>query len=184
MKIPQHLIFMKVGTHAGESFEQILERKARELRDAGRIFWGYGGAACHPFQQVQPFAKLSLRDQTGIMLVMEFIDSKANPEIVPATEYSEDGITWQTVPKGIRVTGSRYALILDEIKPGDFILPTSDFAVGIGPNRGKIASDYLKGRVDKACLTRVVNNVPAESLPHKKISYTASLLSPYAVMLR
>ena len=184
MKLPRNLIFMKVGNHAGESFEQILERKNQEFRDAGRIFWGYGGSACHPLQQVQPFAKLSIREEGQILLVMEFVDSKADPEIVPATEYSADGITWNPVPDGIRVTGSRYALVLSEIRPGELILPADDYEVGIGPSRGKTAAEYLKGRVDKGCFSLHHEVSQSTSVSRKKISYIAELLDPYAVVLR
>ena len=89
----------------------------------------------------------------SIYLLMQPIDSKAEPDLLPATEYSDDGIHWQPLPKGIEVTGSRYALILDEIVPGDLNIRARDFVVGVGPSRGKRAADYLQGRIDKACLT-------------------------------
>lgn len=177
---------MKVGNHAGETFEQILERKNGEFAKAGKIFWGYGGTACHPIQQVQPFARLTVKEEGSIYLVMQYVDSKADPDIVPATEYSADGINWQPIPDGIVVTGSRYALVLDEITPGQLNLPPRDYLVGIGPSRGKPADTYLQGRVDKGCLTRgrVGNSdVPQLSKP-KKISYVARLQEPYAVILR
>jgi hypothetical protein len=37
---PEAFIFMKVGNHASENFNAILERKNRERERAGRIFWG------------------------------------------------------------------------------------------------------------------------------------------------
>ena len=68
---PQAFIFMRVGSHAGESFDEILERKQRELADAGRIFWGYGGPTLHPITQVQPFAKLWLQSEGSIQILMQ-----------------------------------------------------------------------------------------------------------------
>ena len=38
-QLPQAFIFIRVGKHAGEDFESILERKQRELEHAGKIFW-------------------------------------------------------------------------------------------------------------------------------------------------
>ena len=38
--LPTAFIFMKVGNHAGETFESILERKRREFDRAGKIFLG------------------------------------------------------------------------------------------------------------------------------------------------
>ena len=45
--VPDAFIFMKVGNHASENFDAILERKNRERERAGCIFWGYSGA-CLP----------------------------------------------------------------------------------------------------------------------------------------
>ncbi len=181
---PADFVFMKVGSHAGETFEQILERKNREFQDTGRIFWGYGGTACHPLQQVQPFAKDVASKRGSIYLLMEPIHSTADPDLLPATEYSDDGVNWQPIPKGINVTGSRYALILDEIVPGQLEIATEEFVVGIGPSRGKFGSEYLQGRIDKACLTRSEKRAAEASKGQKKIGYMAKLLDPYAVMLK
>jgi hypothetical protein len=91
---PEALIFMKVGNHASENFEAILERKNHECERAGRIFWGDGGTACHSLMQVQPFARLYVKKQGCIYLPMEPIDSKTDPDIDPAREYSDDGGTY------------------------------------------------------------------------------------------
>src|SRR5258706_290594 len=77
---PNAFIFMKIGSHAGENLEEILERKQREIEVAGRTFWGYGGPPCHPLKQVQPFAR-SLVKQPTIFLLMEYINSLADPQI-------------------------------------------------------------------------------------------------------
>ena len=36
------ILFMKVGVHARESLEDIIERKDKEIRDAGYALRGYG----------------------------------------------------------------------------------------------------------------------------------------------
>src|ERR1700722_17190385 len=88
------IIFMKVGTHAGESLRDIVKRKSRELADTGEIFWGYGGPTCHPLYHVQPFAKDLRQDGHGIFLAMEPMDSKHFAEPKLAEEYSDDGVSW------------------------------------------------------------------------------------------
>jgi hypothetical protein len=186
-RIPDKFLFMKVGNHAGETWEQILDRKRREFDAAGMTFWGYGGGACHPISQVQPFARLTVREQGGLYIVMEQIDSRADPDLIPAREYSPDGINWTPLPSGIEVTGSRYALVLDEIKPGDLSLELNNFEVGIGPSMGKAAEAYLQGRTDKACFS--LSKVPRteeQAAPKfvRKISYYAKVKEPYAVLLR
>ncbi len=179
------LIFMKVGNHAGETFEQIIARKRRELEAAGRIFWGYGGNTCHPIYHVQPFCRIHLRGERGIYLLMECIDSRAVPEVAEAREFSVDGIRWEPLPQGVSVIGSRYALVLDEIVPGDLDLDLEDYVVGVGSSRGKRAQEYLRGRVDKGCFERAVDIKPSsERGSAKHVSYMAKLKDPFAVLLR
>src|SRR6266849_6525948 len=132
-ELPEKFLFMKVGNHAGEQWEQILTRKRKEYEATGMCFWGYGGNACHPISQVQPFARLAIREHGRIVLVMQPIDSKAVPEIVPASEFSRDGVVWEPIPKGISVVGSRYAFVLDEIQPGDLDIALNFYEVGVGP---------------------------------------------------
>lgn len=188
MKIesPQAFIFMRVGSHAGESFDTILERKRQELDKAGMIFWGYGGTTLHPIRHVQPFAKSWIQEKGSIQILMQPIDSRADPDVLPAKEFSIDGIEWEPLPQGVVVTGSRYAVVLDEIRPGQLDLDLGGFEVGIGPSRGRNAARYMKGRVDKGCLvatpsTKVESDVEQKSIC---IGFQARLLEPYAVMLR
>ena len=70
LKPGRGLLYMKVGTHAQESLEQIIERKTREIEQAGFAFWGYGGGTCHPQTMVQPFAKDYERRGSLIYLCM------------------------------------------------------------------------------------------------------------------
>ena len=183
-KIPDFLIFMKVGDHAGETFEQILARKQKEIETVGRSFWGYGGNTCHPINQVQPFirSKLKTTKAGAVYLLMHYIDSTA-PVTLPAKQFSADGLNWEDIPNGIRVTGSRFALVLDEIKPGELLLPLDSYAVGIGPSKGIMAPKYLQGRVDKGCFERVPvrDMVPGDTT---KVNYIARLKDPFAVLLK
>lgn len=182
---PEAFIFMKVGNHAGETWDQILERKTREHRDTGMTLWGYGGTTCHPIHQVQPFAKRHVERRGGIYLCMEPINSNADPDLFPAREYSRDGIVWEPIPDGISVTGSRYALILDEITPEDLEVHLEEYQVGAGRSRGKPACDYVQGRVDKGCFELSAKAyVPDREVKPRKIQYSARLIEPFAVLLR
>ena len=185
IRIPDMLIFMKVGSHAGENWERILERKRKELADSGLIYWGYGGGTCHPISQVQPFARLAIQAQGQLALVMVPIDSRARPEIVPATQFSRDGVLWEPIPAGVNVIGSRYAFVLDEIAPIDLEIDLGEFEVGIGPSRGKPADYYVHGRVDKACLARRRSRARGQmgGCVHN-IGFKAALRDPFAVLLR
>lgn len=183
---PQAFVFMRVGNHAGETFDEILERKRRELDEAGRIFWGYGGTTLHPIKHVQPFAKLWVQEAGSIEILMQPIESHADPDVLPANEFSVDGIKWEPMPSGILVTGSRYAVVLDEIRPGQLDLDLGRFEVGIGPSRGRNAAQYMRGRVDKGCLVEAAPVQEGSDVGVKSVSigFQARLLPPYAVMLR
>lgn len=179
------LLFMKIGTHANESLADIIARKTVEIRNTGFGMWGYGGNTCHPGSMVQPFARdFAQRGQT-IFLCMEEMNSNHFAEGV-AAEYSIDGITWQEIPQTIEVRGSRYALIIDELREERFTLPLDQTRVPVGPSTGRLGSRYVKGRVDKACLE--VLNAPELSneadLNEREINLLARLKDPYAVFLR
>ncbi len=181
---PDAFIFMKVGNHAGENFEDILRRKNEEYKKTGKIFWGYGGTACHPISQVQPFVKLYEKENGSVYVLMQEIDSRAVPMIAPAKQYSVDGVNWEPIPEGISVTGSKYALVLDEIKSTDFDIEHEAYEIGAGPSIGKNAVDYMKGHIDKACLVKSTNIAANQTNKLKRIKLAAKLVPPYAVLLK
>ena len=180
------LIFMKVGLHAQESIEDIVNRKQREFEETGSIFWGYGGNTCHPLTMVQPFAKEVERSGNQVLIVMQKMNSRhaAPPEI--AKQYSDDGVNWQPIPKGIEVRGSRYALILDELRVEEFELDLGELQVGVGPSRGRKADKYLIGQADKGCFFYKPRElpVPQDQQVVKPIELVARVKKPYAVLLK
>ena len=181
-----HFIFMKVGQHANEDFDTIIRRKMKEIEDTGMSFWGYGGPTCHPARQIQPFARRAIERNGSIYLFMEKINSHADPDIIPATMFSVDGVSYQPIPVGINVTGSRYAIVLDEIRPEEIEIPISAYEVGCGVSKGRSANDYIRGHVDKACLEINYNRMLEAQIDQKikTISYVAKMKDPYAVFVK
>jgi hypothetical protein len=173
------VLYMKVGTHAQEDLGEILERKRREIADAGFAMWGYGGNTCHPTSMVQPFAKAATQP---IILCMQPMQSRHFAEQVRAEEYSADGIKWRPIPRGINVLGSRYALCIDTLEEVSETLNLADTRVAIGKSRGRSGQTYIRGRVDKACL-EIVSVAPVES-ESVDIKIVAKIVDPYAVLLR
>jgi len=186
------VVFMRVGTHADEPLEVIVERKLKEIEQVGQAFWGYGGLNCHPRSVVQPYAEEIVAAGGKVRLCMEEVAPDretywANAEA--ASEWSIDGINFRPLPEGIRVTGSRYAFIITRLRLEQFDLPLSRARVAAGPSRGRLGANYVDevgGPVDKAVL-RVEGeageaaNSGIETVP---ISYIADLQRPYAVFLR
>ena len=116
-----HVLFMKIGIHAKEPLESIIERKLKEIDDTGMAFWGYGGNTCHPTNMVQPFAKGTVASGSPIHLVMQKMQSNHWSE-GRSDEFSVDGQNWELVPDGIEVRGSRYALVIEDLKEADLSL--------------------------------------------------------------
>jgi hypothetical protein len=183
----QGVLFMKVGVHARETLEEIIERKKKEIKDAGFALWGYGGNTCHPTTMVQPFAKNFTEHGGKIYLCMQKMVSKHFAEPVRAGQYSVDGHNWMPVPGPINVLGSRYALAIKSLHEDAFTLPLDRSKVAVGNSAGRLGSKYVMGRVDKACLELTeqvdVPSAPDEAVPIE-ISLVAELCEPYAVFLK
>ncbi|MGN6505270.1 MAG: hypothetical protein ACTHM6_06865, partial [Tepidisphaeraceae bacterium] len=137
-----------------------------------------------PVSQVQPFAKLAIKEQGGIKLIMEPIKSNWDQDMAEATEYSVDGKDWKPIPDGIHVTGSSYSLVLDSIEEADLDLPLHEHEVGIGPSVGKPAESYLQGRTDKGCLIKSPKLRGPTEKSIRKMGFVAQMQEPFAVLLR
>ncbi len=180
------VLYMKVGTHANEPLESIIDRKRKEIEDEGFGMWGYGGNTCHPTTMVQPFAKMFEERGEAIHLCMEEMDSRHFAEQIRADEYSADGQNWLEVPPGIKPLGSRFALLIRSLELVDLELSLAQTQVAVGRSQGRIGSEYIQGQSDKACL-EVMPPAQGVELPGdstKKIKLVADLMEPYAVFLR
>jgi hypothetical protein len=179
------LLFMKIGTHANESLADIIARKTEEIRRAGFAMWGYGGNTCHPGSMVQPFARTFAGRGQTIYLCMEEMNSN-HFGVGIAAEYSIDGLSWRDIPKTVEVRGSRYALVIEDLRKKKFTLPLDRTRVPVGPSTGRLGSRYIKGRVDKACLEVLsAAELSNETDPRTiDVGLVAKLKEPYAVFLR
>lgn len=173
-------LYMKVGVHANESLQDIIERKRAEIEAAGVSFWGYGGSSCHPFNAVQPFVREVTSRGMTVRLLMQEITSRHFAE-GEAKEFSADGKTYHPIPRGVKVLGSRYALVLRSLDPIDFSVPLSDTLVGVGAKRGITGDQYIRGHLDKACLVYKPSGPPEKPI---HMSLAAELAEPFAVVLR
>jgi hypothetical protein len=180
------ILFMKVGTHAQETLEDIIARKSKEIDEAGYAMWGYGGNTCHPRTMVQPFATTFEKKGQPIILCMQEMNSKHFAEPLRATEFSIDGIEWKKIPDPIHVLGSRFALVIKGLRKEEHVLPLNQTRVAVGNNQGRVGSRYLLGQVDKACLE--ITDKPEQTNEEEKkeveISLVAELAAPYAVFLK
>lgn len=183
LSVGSAVVFMKIGTHAQEPLELIIERKRKELRAAGVSFWGYGGNTCHPGSFVRPFAESHARGGRTVHLVMQKMTSRhvADPQI--AREYSEDSVIWRPIPRHVEVRGSTYALVLGALEEVDFSLDLNSLQVARGKSLGRSGTEYLRGHVDKGCfeIGPRRGETPEQNI---RISLVGKLVEPYAVFLR
>jgi hypothetical protein len=175
------IFFMKVGTHAGEPIEDIVERKRADIARVGYAFWGYGGSNCHPLS-VQPFADELQRDG-HIRLLMEETHSSHFAVDRVADQFSVDGVHWDDIPAGLQVKGSRYALLIDSLEWEDIDLPLSHTEVAMGPSSGRRGDAYVTDLIDKACL-RVTGERGNDHDDRRKITLVATVKAPFAVFVR
>lgn len=184
------ILYMKVGTHAQEDLADIIKRKTREIEEAGYALWGYGGNTCHPETMVQPFVKSFEEHGQTVYLVMQKMNSSHFAYPVRAEEYSIDGIKWEVIPPAINVLGSRYALVINNLRQEEFDLHLDQTRVAVGNSIGAKGSKYVSGRVDKACLEvlseEVIARAPAEveDTTVRHIGLVAEIAAPYAVYVR
>lgn len=177
------VLYMKVGTHAQEGLADIIARKRREIEEAGFAMWGYGGNTCHPSSMVQPFARdLAARGQP-INLVMHEMNSRHYAEQVRAERYSVNGTDWQEIPKAINVLGSRFALMIRDLREQEDELDLAATRVAVGPNTGRLGSRYVQGQADKACLLVTEPENLNDEGRKVRIDLVAELVDPYAVFL-
>jgi hypothetical protein len=112
----------------------------------------------------------------------------SNPFAVSARagEFSADGFDWQEVPPAIDVIGSRFALAIEELHTEHFELPLARTKVAIGNQTGRRGDRYIRGRVDKACLRYVGDELEDPEGDEKtiEIGLVARLRPPYAVFVR
>jgi hypothetical protein len=175
------VLFMKVGLHAGEPLDSIILRKRDEERASGFLLWGYGGTLCHPAAQIRPFAEQAMLAGSPMHLAMVQTKSKHFGAGQLARESSTDAIAWAPLPTAVKVTGSRFALVCKGIQRVDQTIDLARYVVAVGPNTGRSAAAYLRGRVDKACTKRTSSVGPPA---WATVSYVAELVSPHAVYVR
>lgn len=164
-KLYKNIVVMKYGVHASEDVDSIVVRKMQEVQVAKKMFWGYGGVLCHPLKQVQPFLRENCSKGEKTYLLLTETSSRFDNVPSEASFYSFNKIEWDSVPKGVKILGSKYAIICKNITACDFFIDLSDYVIPIGNSKGKVLSDYIRGHVDKACGRYVETN--KESKPIK-----------------
>jgi hypothetical protein len=177
------IIFMKVGYHGEESFEEIIRRKKQEEKINGKFFWGYSSTLCHPLTQVRPFVMEAFENGLKPVVLFSYTPSKHLFQTKQVKEYSIDKKEWYPLPSGISTKGSKYALVCKNLQELNALINLNMYKVAVGQNKGKPLGEVIRFRVDKACAFFDPDGIDREE-KKVKISYFAEITEPFAVFVR
>jgi len=179
---PKEAILMKVGFHGIEELDAIIERKQLEIRQTGFAFWGYGGTLCHPLLAIQPFINSLFSQREKVEVLFVVTSSPFHSKGTDVSEFSIDGVNWQDMPKGIRVSSSKFALVITGLEKIDGLIDASCYEIAFGPSKGKPLASYFRGRVDKAVITLCDRRADIQTII--PVAFRATLVSPHAILVR
>lgn len=114
----KNILVSVVGSHAGETLEQIFERKQKEIEKAGFTFWLYKSHSAKP-EVVQKLARSNKKAFCYFIRASSQLGARPTKESKPATHFSVNGSVWKKIPNNILVTGSSRsasALVLKDLK--------------------------------------------------------------------
>src|SRR3989344_4938667 len=105
----KYLLFSVIGSQAGESEQEIFNRKKREILNADKSFWLIKSFKSKT-EDIQNFCRLA--SQKG--------GAQPTKTNSVAYQFSSNNIHWSDIPKGIRVTGKidkkTTALVLESLE--------------------------------------------------------------------
>ena len=119
----EYLVISVTGPYAGESEEDILERKRREIEACGFTFWHHQSNKAKPDAVQTLGAKAKSKGEPLYFLLIESsskrggLDTKKSPQ---AKEYAEENGHFTPIPQGIYVEIGKkpYALKLKSLTTG------------------------------------------------------------------
>lgn len=122
MSNEDYVIISVIGPHAGETEQEIFLRKIKEIENTGKSFWLHRSHGAKP-DLVQRFAEESVKRGKSPFCFFIEPSSKGGAwettKAEVAKEFSQDGINWERIPKGILATGlikNAYALVFDQFR--------------------------------------------------------------------
>ncbi len=180
---PHAVLLMKVGFHGNEDLVSIIKRKQAEEAALGHAYWGYGGTLCHPLRVVQPFAREAAIRGHLVDVLFTVTKSPYVADSIPADQYSSDGLAWSSLPPAARVTASKSALILRNIRSCQNTLPLGSYRVAGGPSARCILKDYFRHRVDKATAFLDLDLLQSQE-EETPVTFRADLVAPFAILVR
>jgi hypothetical protein len=171
---------MKAGPHSGDSLEEIIKMKLDEDSKIGKFFWSYSGSLCHPFK-VQEFCQKAAKENEEVMLILSETKSAygSKKEIRKVSEYSIDGKNWNKLPEGVHPWNCKFVVTASKLGKVNQYVDLNKYVVA--KNDEVKLGEYIRYRVNKVCAV-LKNQAHIPRLV--KISYTATLVSPFCIFVR
>jgi len=175
------LVFMKVGSHGDEKFQEIIRRKKREEHLSGFMLWGYAGNLLDAFD-LSLYLKTNWQRGKRIFIAMSETKSPFRNYPIRSKSFSIDKHIWYQLPKNVYTYGCDKAIICKGLEHVKIKIDLAAFSVSVGPSKGKNLSEYIKYRTDKACAEycNYSKNIKPSFID---INWIAEIVAPFAVYL-
>lgn len=120
----KYIVISVMGPHAGESEDEIFQRKIGDIKKIGHTFWLIKSFQAKP-NMVQQICQIAKKE--NIEVYCDFIEASSREGATPTKEassaesFSADGKRWEDFPKGLSpVTGkidrNAYALVFNQLE--------------------------------------------------------------------
>jgi hypothetical protein len=182
-----HCVVSVMGDHAGESTDEIFQRKEKDIERVGKTFWLVRSPKARPLQ-VQELCK------TDTVVYMIFIAPAAKGGASPTTsanparEYSDDRVIWHRFPSDLSpVTGKlgagASALVFDTLSrnvPGT--LDLWGYAEALDTKK---PLTFILGCSTVCAIRKDTSSYPEKlKSRYREIVAVARVVDPYCVWLR
>ncbi len=186
----KYVVISVIGPHAGDSEEEILDKKGKEIKDIGKSFWLHKSYNAKP-NIVQDFCEKALKERS--IPVCIFIKASSENGARPTKqddkmrEFSLDKKCWEKIPLRIIVTGSsKNAFImifnkLDIIKKEQY-LNLLDYSLFKSPGK---AVRMGRGASTVCCVKESSNDDPNKMKSNRrKIVAIGEFFHPFTAWVR
>lgn len=132
----QYIVISVIGTHAGESTEQIFKRKVDDISNVGKTFWLIHSYKAKPAMVQSLCVEAESQNQDALAI---FVEASSAMGAVPtrtterAGTYSKDSTHWEILPENLSpVTGKidtgAFALVFNQLELANGDLDLWDYA--------------------------------------------------------
>lgn len=179
------IIVMKVGPHSDMPLVDIIVSKKEEEKIHGVHYWGYSGVFCQP-KATKDFCEWAIKnygEEPYLILIETKSSYKSNIGMI--TQYSKDNKIFEEFVAPVQLQGAQFSFVAKEIEiVEEFDL--NDYIVVGGKNDGKILSQHLRYRVNKAFakLKPEIEKEDNMGISEKMSVLRAKLVYPYAIWLK